>query len=116
MWFAAAHHTEVATWLSMLWVAVSLAVQSVLWHLPTGVLQKVVKFQEQALRCLCLETFGLRICGLILGLVGDWVHLAIRLEEAAERLQILQDEHQAHQNLADLIEARVNAVAVSGVC
>jgi hypothetical protein len=36
----------------------------------------------------------------------------MHLEEVAKWLQILQDEHRALQNSADLIEARVDAAAV----
>jgi hypothetical protein len=43
-------------------------------------------FREQVERCLCLMTFGSRICGLNLGLADDRVHLAVHLEEAVERL------------------------------
>jgi hypothetical protein len=39
MRFAAAQHTEVATRLSMLWEAMSLAAQSILGHLPVDVSQ-----------------------------------------------------------------------------
>jgi hypothetical protein len=37
IWFAGAHHTEVVMWLSTLWAAVSLAIQSILGHLPIKV-------------------------------------------------------------------------------
>jgi hypothetical protein len=39
MRFVVAQHTEVATWLSALWLAVSLAAQSILGHLPINVPQ-----------------------------------------------------------------------------
>jgi hypothetical protein len=41
----------------------------------------VVKFREQVERCRHLKTFGSRICGLILELVDDQVHLAVHWEE-----------------------------------
>jgi hypothetical protein len=37
LWFAAAHHTDVAMWLSALWAAVSLASQFILGCLPVGI-------------------------------------------------------------------------------
>jgi hypothetical protein len=52
MGFAAAHHTEVAMRLSVLWAAVSLAAQSILGRLPVDVFQAgvmgemVARFQE----------------------------------------------------------------------
>jgi hypothetical protein len=52
-----AQHTEVATWLSALWVAVSLAAQSILGHLPidasqVGVVgEMVARFWERVEWC-----------------------------------------------------------------
>jgi hypothetical protein len=61
MRFVAAHYTEVATWLSTLWTAVSLAAQSMLGLLLDEVFQvdivgeMVAKLLEQAEQCLHLE-------------------------------------------------------------
>jgi hypothetical protein len=80
---------------------VSSATQSLLGRLPTEVLhadvvgEMVVKFWEQVEPCLCLETFSSRICGIILVLVDDQVHLAVHLEEVTRQLQAIQDEHRA---------------------
>jgi hypothetical protein len=118
MRFATAHYTRVATLLSALWAAVSLAAQSILGCFPTEVLhasgmwEMVIKFREQ---CLHLETFGSRICGLILGPADDQVQLAIHLEEAVGQLQVLQDEHRTLQNSVNIIEGHVNAAAASEV-
>jgi coproporphyrinogen III oxidase-like Fe-S oxidoreductase len=42
-------------------------------------------------------------------------HLAVRLEETTEWLQILQVEHRALQNSADLVKGHINVAATSGV-
>jgi hypothetical protein len=73
MCFAAAQHTEVATRLSELWVAVSLATQSILGHLPVdafhaGVVgEMVARFWERAEWCLHLEISGSKVYDLVLG-------------------------------------------------
>jgi hypothetical protein len=51
--------------------------------------EMVAKFLEQVERCSHLETSGLRVCDLILGLVDVYVHLAAHLEEVAGRLQAM---------------------------
>jgi hypothetical protein len=98
------------------------------------------KFWKKAERCSCLETSSSRVYDLILWLVNDRVHLAVRLDEAAGQLQVMQDEHRALQNsvtrvqdlvlkrsdeafslvvalslTANLIEDHVDAVATNGV-
>jgi hypothetical protein len=100
----------------------------------------VVRFQELGELCLHLRTSGSRVCDLILGPVGDRVHLAIHLEEAIRQLWAMQDEHRSLQNsttrvqdlvlkrsdeasslvaslcwTADLVKDLVNAAAASGV-
>jgi hypothetical protein len=50
-------------------------------------------FREQKERCLRLEDSGSRICDLILRPAGDRVCLAVHLEEAVRRLQVMQVEH-----------------------
>jgi hypothetical protein len=46
----------------------------------------VAMFQEREMWCSHLETSGLRVCDLVLGLVDDQVHLVARLEEATRQL------------------------------
>jgi hypothetical protein len=146
MRFAAAQHIEVATQLSALWVAVSLAAQSILGHLPVDVSQAgvvgemVVRFWERAEWCSRLETSGVKVCDLVLGLVDGRVHLVTHLEEVIERLRVMRDEHEALWSSATrvwgstpgrsdempslavalspstkLIEGCVNAAAINGV-
>jgi hypothetical protein len=77
MRFVATHHTGVAMQLSTLWVAVSSAARSMLGCLLIKNFQvdvvgeMVAKFQEQEERCSHLETSGLRVYDLILGLADD---------------------------------------------
>jgi hypothetical protein len=77
MRFAATHYNGVAMQLSTLWAAVSLAAQFVVGHLPIEAFQAeivgemVAKLREQAEQCSRLETFGLRVCDLVLGIAGD---------------------------------------------
>jgi hypothetical protein len=72
MHFVVAQQTEVATQLSTLRAVVSLAAQSILGHLPIDISQAgivgvmVVRFQEQADWCSCLEVSGSKVCGLVL--------------------------------------------------
>jgi hypothetical protein len=125
---------------------VSLAAQSLMGRLAIEVFQEDVvgemaaKFWKKAERCSCLETSSSRVYDLILWPVNDRVHLAVRLDEAAGQLQVMQDEHRALQNsvtrvqdlvlkrsdeafslvvalslTADLIEDHVDAVAANGV-
>jgi hypothetical protein len=83
---------------------VSLAAQSLLGRLAIEVFQEDVvgemaaKFWKKAERCSCLETSSSRVYDLILWPVNDRVHLAVRLDEAAGQLQVMQDEHRALQN------------------
>jgi hypothetical protein len=92
MCLAAVHHAEMATQLSALWAAVSLATQSVLGHLPVDTPQAgivgeiVVQFQERADQCSCLEAIGQEICDNVLGPTGDLNYLVACLEEVTERL------------------------------
>jgi hypothetical protein len=44
------------------------------------------RFQERAEWCSCPETFGSRVCDLVLGPANGRVHLAARLEEVARKL------------------------------
>jgi hypothetical protein len=87
MCFAVAQQTEVATRLSALWVAVSLAAQSILGRLPVDVSQvgvvreMVVQFWERAKWCSRLEPSGSEVCDLVLGPVDGEAHLVARLEE-----------------------------------
>jgi hypothetical protein len=66
MRFAVAQHIEVATWLSTLWVAVSLAAQPILGCLPIDVSQvgvvgeMITGFQERVEWCSRLRDFWLR--------------------------------------------------------
>jgi hypothetical protein len=62
--------------------------------------EMVVKFWELAKRCRQFETSGSRVYDLILGPADDWVHLAVRLEEASRQVQAMQDEHWTLQNSA----------------
>jgi hypothetical protein len=97
--------SEVATWLSVRWAAVSLAAQSILGCLPidaspTGVVgEMVVKFQEGAEWCSHLETSGSEVYDLALGLVDGRAHPIALLEEVAGRLRAMRDEHEALQSL-----------------
>jgi hypothetical protein len=92
MRFAAAHHTEVVMRLPVLWVAVSLATQSILGRSPIDISQAgvvgemVAKFHERAGWCSHLETSGSRVYDLVLGPTDDRVHLVTRLEEAIGQL------------------------------
>jgi hypothetical protein len=94
-----AHHIEVVMQLSALRVAVSLATQSIVGHLPidvskVGVVREMVaRFWEWAEWCSRLKTYGSRVCDVILGPVNGWSHWNTRLEEATGRLQVMQDEH-----------------------
>jgi hypothetical protein len=56
--------------------------------------EMLAKFEEQAERCVRLKSSSSWVCDLILGLADDWVLLTICIEEAAERLQVMQEEHQ----------------------
>jgi hypothetical protein len=104
MHFAVFRHTEVATRLSALWAAVSLASQSILGRLPVDVSQPgvvgemVTKFRERAEWCSCLETSGSEVCDLVLGLTDGRVHLVAHLEEASRGLQVMRDKHDALQS------------------
>jgi hypothetical protein len=86
MCFVMAQHTEVATRLSALWVAVSLAAQSILRCLLIDVSQAgvvgemVVQFWERAEWCSLLDAASLEVCDLVLGPVDGQAHLAIYLE------------------------------------
>jgi hypothetical protein len=104
--FAVAQHTEVATQLSALWAAVSLAAQSILRHLAIDVPQAgvvgemVVRFWEQASWCSCLRAAGREICDLVLILVGDQTCLVTCLEEAARQLRMMRGEQGGLKGLA----------------
>jgi hypothetical protein len=92
MRFAAANYTGVAMWFSALWAVVPSAAHSVLGRLPIEAFQvevvgeKVAKFPEQAAQCSRLETSGLRVCDLILGLADDRAPLVVGLEQAVARV------------------------------
>jgi hypothetical protein len=101
MRFAVARHIEVATRLFALWVAVSLAAQSILRHLPSDVSQAgvvgeiVVQFWERADWRSRLEDGGLEVYDLVLGPVSDQTCLVACLEEAVGQLRVMQDEQGA---------------------
>jgi hypothetical protein len=86
--------------LSALWVAVTLAAQSILGCMLIGVSQAgvvgemVARFQERAEWCSRLETSSSRVCDLVLGPIDGRVHLVTRMGEAIGQLQVMQDEHQ----------------------
>jgi hypothetical protein len=100
MQFGAAYHTEVAMWLVVLWAVVSSVAQFILGCLPADVFhaevvgEMVTKFQEQAEQCLHLEDSGSRVYNLILGSADDRVCPTVDLDEVAEQLQAMQNEHQ----------------------
>jgi hypothetical protein len=88
MRFAMAQHTKVAMQLFMLWVAMSLAAQSIFERLPIDasqagvVVEMAVRFLERAKCCSRLKTFGSKVCDLVLGPVDGRVHVIAHLEEA----------------------------------
>jgi hypothetical protein len=88
MGFVAAQHIVVASRLSALLAAVSLATQSILKCLPIDVSQAgvvgemVVQFWERVEWCSRLKATSLEVCNLVLGLVDGQARLAARLEEA----------------------------------
>jgi hypothetical protein len=88
MCFAAAQHTKVATRLTVLWAAVSLATQSILGRLSidasqVGVVgEMVVRFRERVEWCSCLEAASFEVCDLVLRPVDGQAHRVTHLEEA----------------------------------
>jgi hypothetical protein len=62
--------------------------------------EMVVRFQEQAEWCSCLETPGSRVCDLILGTMDGRAHLVACLEEDVGQLRVMQNEHQALRSSA----------------
>jgi hypothetical protein len=98
MHFAAAQHTEVATWLSALWAVVSLAAQSILERLPVdapqaGVVGDIVVWSRERVDWYSrLEAAGQEICDLVLGLAGDQTRLIAHLEEATGRLRVMRGD------------------------
>jgi DNA-directed RNA polymerase specialized sigma24 family protein len=92
MWVDEACHIEMAT--------VSSPTQSVLWRSPTKdfladvVQEMLTEIWEQAKQYLHLENAGMWTSDLISGLPVDRVRLTDRLEEAAEQLWVVQEEHQ----------------------
>jgi hypothetical protein len=102
MCFAVAQHTEVATRLSTLWMAVSLASQSILGRLLIDVPQAgvvgeiVVRFWERASWCLCLEAIGQEICDHVLGSAGDKTCLVAHLEDAVGRCEASRETLRVH--------------------
>jgi hypothetical protein len=95
MCFVVAQHTEVATQLSLLWVAMSLAAQSILGRLPVDgsqagvVVEMVARFRKRAEWRSHLETCGSKVCDLSLGPMDGQVHLDAHLEEAVGRHQVM---------------------------
>jgi hypothetical protein len=79
MCFAVACHTKMAMQLAALWVAMSLAAQSVLGRSSTEAFQvdvvgkMLAKFREQEERCLRLVDSVSRVCIRILGTTDDQV-------------------------------------------
>jgi hypothetical protein len=75
--------------------AVSLAAQA-RWCFPGGCCgrdgRQVLGPTES---CSHHETFGSKVCDLVLGLVDGRVHLAARLEEVVWQLRVMRDEHEA---------------------
>jgi hypothetical protein len=70
-----------------------------------GVVREMAaSFHERAEWCSRLETSGSRVCDLVLGPMDGRVHLAARLEEVARQLKVMQDEHQALQNLVTRVQ------------
>jgi hypothetical protein len=65
--------------------------------------EMVARFQERVEWFSHLETFGLRVCNLVLGPVNGRARLVARLEEAAKQLRVMQDELQAFSSLATQI-------------
>jgi hypothetical protein len=64
----------------------------------------VVRFYERVEQCSRPETYGSRVCNLVIGPTDDRVHLVAHLEEVVEQLQAMQDEHQALQNSATRVQ------------
>jgi hypothetical protein len=89
MSFPVAQHTKVATWLSVLWAAVSLAAQSILGCLSVDASQAgavgemITRFRERAEWCSHLETSSSKVCDLVLGPTDGRAHHVAHLEDVA---------------------------------